>query len=220
MSRTSAAGPRWANGWATCSGGRLPVSAPTAGFGSGRRDASSTSAAGPASSPPSSSSGAAESVAGIEPSPAAAEHARALGVEAIAGTLADAPGARASSTRSSSTTRSSTSTTPPARSKKLARLLRRGGLLAIAVPNFGQAAHRRLFGSAWFQLDLPRHLQHFDRDSLATLVQSAGLRPVETTAASMRPSPLGSLQCATFGNLRYEGAGFASSPGPSPRSYS
>lgn len=147
------------------------------------------------------------SVAGIEPSAAAAEHARALGVEAVAGTLADAPWGEGEFD-AILFNHSLEHIDEPARAvEEAARLLRPGGLLAIAVPNFG-SWHRRLFGSAWFQLDLPRHLQHFDRGSLATLVQSAGLRPVETTAASMRPSPLGSLQYATFGNLRYEGRGF------------
>ena len=96
---------------------------------------------------------------------------------------------------------------PAAAVAAAARLLRPGGLLAIAVPNFG-SWHRRLFRSAWFQLDLPRHLQHFDRASLAGLSERAGLRPVAVGAATMRPSPLGSLQYATFGRLRHNGRGF------------
>ncbi len=147
------------------------------------------------------------SVAGIEPSGAAAEHARALGVEAVAGTLADAPWGEGEFDAVLFNHSLEHIDDPALAIADAARLLRPGGLLAIAVPNFG-SWHRRLFGSAWFQLDLPRHLQHFDRASLSTLVEAAGLRPVGVSAASMRPSPLGSLQYATLGRLRFEGRGF------------
>lgn len=147
------------------------------------------------------------SASGIEPSWRAAQHARAAGVDVITGTLADAPWAEGEFD-AIVFNHSLEHINDPARAiADAARLLRPGGLLAIAVPNFG-SWHRRLFGSAWFQLDLPRHLQHFDRDSLEALVRGAGLRTVDVGAASMRPSPLGSLQYATLGRLRYDGRGF------------
>jgi SAM-dependent methyltransferase len=144
---------------------------------------------------------------GIEPSAQAAAHARAAGVDAVTGTLADAPWEDGSFDAIIFNHSLEHIDDPAQAVADAARLLRPGGLLAIAVPNFG-SWHRRLFGSAWFQLDLPRHLQHFDRDSLAKLIRAAGLRPVAVGAATMRPSPLGSLQYATWGNLRYEGRGF------------
>jgi SAM-dependent methyltransferase len=147
------------------------------------------------------------SAAGIEPSAEAARHARAIGVEAVAGTLADAPWEDGSFDAVLFNHSLEHIPEPAEALAEAARLLRPGGLLAIAVPNFG-SWHRRFFGSAWFQLDLPRHLQHFDRDSLSTLVEAAGLRPVEVSAATMRPSPLGSAQYATLGRLRFEGRGF------------
>lgn len=147
------------------------------------------------------------SAAGIEPSAAAAQHARAIGVEAVAGTLADAPWADGEFDAIVFNHSLEHIDDPAAALAEAARLLRPGGLLAIAVPNFG-SWHRRLFGSAWFQLDLPRHLQHFDRDSLSALVEAVGLRPIEITAASMRPSPIGSVQYATLGRLRFQGRGF------------
>lgn len=147
------------------------------------------------------------SVAGIEPSGAAAEHARAIGVEAVAGTLADAAWGDGEFDAILFNHSLEHIDDPAGAVADAARLLRPGGLLAIAVPNFG-SWHRRLFGSAWFQLDLPRHLQHFDRKSLSALVEAADLRPIEITTASMRPSPLGSLQYATLGSLRWEGRGF------------
>ena len=147
------------------------------------------------------------SVAGIEPSVQAAEHAREAGVEAVTGTLADAPWEDGHFDAIVFNHSLEHIDEPAQAIADAARLLRPGGLLAIAVPNFG-SWHRRFFGSAWFQLDLPRHLQHFDRDSLAGLVRRAGLRPLATNAASMRPSPLGSLQYSLFGSMRYEGRGF------------
>ncbi len=144
---------------------------------------------------------------GLEPSSQAAEHARAAGVDAVAGTLADAPWPDGHFDAIVFNHSLEHVSDPAEAVAAAARLLRPGGLLAIAVPNFG-SWQRRLFGSAWFQLDLPRHLQHFDRGSLTALVSRAGLRPVAIGAATMRPSPLGSLQYATFGRLRYEGRGF------------
>jgi SAM-dependent methyltransferase len=144
---------------------------------------------------------------GIEPSTQAAEFAREAGVEAVNGTLADAPW-EDGTFDAIVFNHSLEHIDDPAEALEIAaRLLRPGGILAIAVPNFG-SWHRRAFGSAWFQLDLPRHLQHFDRASLAGLVRRSGLRPVATSAASMRPSPLGSIQYALLGGMRYEGRWF------------
>jgi SAM-dependent methyltransferase len=144
---------------------------------------------------------------GIDPSAQAVEHARAAGVDAVAGTLDDAPWPDGHFDAILFNHSLEHVDDPAAAIAAAARLLKRGGLLAIAVPNFG-SWQRRLFGSAWFQLDLPRHLQHFDRASLTALVTGAGLRPAAFGTATMRPSPLGSLQYAAFGSLRYEGRGF------------
>ncbi|HEX5713924.1 MAG TPA: class I SAM-dependent methyltransferase [Solirubrobacterales bacterium] len=146
-------------------------------------------------------------VSGIEPSAQAAEHARAIGVDAVTGTLADAPWPEGEFDAITFNHSLEHIDDPAEAVAQAARLLKPGGLLAIAVPNFG-SWHRRLFGSAWFQLDLPRHLQHFDRDSLAKLVEAQGLKVVDVGAATMRPSPLGSVQYRAFGRLRYEGRGF------------
>lgn len=144
---------------------------------------------------------------GIEPSAQAAEHARAAGVDVVTGTLADAPWPEASFDAIVFNHSLEHIPDPAEAVAQAARLLRPGGVLAIAVPNFG-SWHRRLFGSAWFQLDLPRHLQHFDRASLAGLVRRAGLRPLSSSSITMRPSPLGSFQYAAFGSIRFGGRAF------------
>jgi SAM-dependent methyltransferase len=144
---------------------------------------------------------------GIEPSTQAARFARDAGVDVVNGTLEDAPWADGSFDAIVFNHSLEHIDDPADAVARAARLLRPGGLLAIAVPNFG-SWHRRAFGSAWFQLDLPRHLQHFDRDSLASLLRRGGLQPVAASAASMRPSPLGSIQYKLFGGMRYEGRWF------------
>lgn len=45
------------------------------------------------------------------------------------------------------------------------RVLRPGGILLVAVPNFG-SLEARLTRDKWFHLDVPRHLTHFTRPAL------------------------------------------------------
>lgn len=145
---------------------------------------------------------------GIDPSERAVAHARRAGVEAWAGALEDGAPWPDRYFDAVVFNHSLEHVGRPAEAiAEAARLLRPGGLLGIAVPNFG-SWHRRLFGSAWFQLDLPRHLQHFDRDSLRALVEAAGLRTIAVGGATMRPSLPASLQYVAFGRMRYEGRGF------------
>jgi SAM-dependent methyltransferase len=53
-----------------------------------------------------------------------------------------------------------------------------GGLLVFSVPNFDSWA-RRFFGLAWWPLELPRHLLHFNRSTLELLVQGHELELVD-----------------------------------------
>jgi SAM-dependent methyltransferase len=55
------------------------------------------------------------------------------------------------------------------------RLLVPGGKLLVAVPNIDSLAFR-WFGSAWFGLDLPRHLTHFAPWTLHLMLERAGFR--------------------------------------------
>jgi SAM-dependent methyltransferase len=53
------------------------------------------------------------------------------------------------------------------------RVLKPGGLLVMAVPNFG-GFQARAFGRFWSALDLPRHLYQFDSRTLRRYLEEAG----------------------------------------------
>ncbi|WP_434127494.1 methyltransferase domain-containing protein, partial [Enterococcus faecium] len=52
-------------------------------------------------------------------------------------------------------------------------LLKNDGSVLIAVPN-SSGWQAKLFGMNWLQLDVPRHLFHFDPKSLAFCLQKYG----------------------------------------------
>jgi SAM-dependent methyltransferase len=60
------------------------------------------------------------------------------------------------------------------------RLLRPGGVLLVAVPNFG-SPEARIGRAGWFHLDVPRHLVHFTRSTLTAILEDAGFRPVKVS---------------------------------------
>jgi SAM-dependent methyltransferase len=62
----------------------------------------------------------------------------------------------------------------------IARLLRPGGVLLIAVPNFG-SPEARIGRAGWFHLDVPRHLVHFTPATLTAILKDAGFRPAKVS---------------------------------------
>lgn len=138
------------------------------------------------------------SVSGIDPSESACEHAAARGIEMHRGTLADAPWAPETFDAIVFNHSLEHIPRPAAALERAARLLKPGGVLAVGVPNF-ESWQRRLFGSRWFQLDLPRHLQHFSTRTLTELVERVGLHVTGTTTLSMRPSLPMSIQYSLAG---------------------
>lgn len=59
--------------------------------------------------------------------------------------------------------------------REAARLLRPGGVLAIATPN-NASLQARVFGDDWLHLDLPRHLVHLSAAGLRVGIEGAGMR--------------------------------------------
>ena len=76
---------------------------------------------------------------------------------------------------------------------RCSRLLKPGGHVIVAVPNFS-SWQARVFGRAWFHLDVPRHLYHFSPRSLSYALNRAGLDIVRTRFVSLEHDPYGWLQ--------------------------
>ncbi len=62
---------------------------------------------------------------------------------------------------------------PRATRKEIRRVLRPGGKLIVAVPNFS-SWQARWSDAAWFRLDLPRHLHHFPLAARQRLLGDTG----------------------------------------------
>ena len=75
------------------------------------------------------------------------------------------------------------------------RILRPGGRLVVAVPNFS-SLQARWSGTAWFHLDLPRHLYHFPLAALRRLLDETGFEPISDHHFSLRQNPFGWIQSA------------------------
>jgi 2-polyprenyl-3-methyl-5-hydroxy-6-metoxy-1,4-benzoquinol methylase len=69
---------------------------------------------------------------------------------------------------------------------KARELLRPGGVLAIAVPNFG-GIFRRLLGVRDFMIIPPAHLNYFDPKSIATLLSRSGFTAIEVRHVTRVP---------------------------------
>jgi SAM-dependent methyltransferase len=74
-----------------------------------------------------------------------------------------------------------------------ARWLIPGGLLLIAVPNVA-SWQARLFRGAWFHLDPPFHLYHFDPHSLAHALAQAGFEVTTVSHFGWQYNPYGIVQ--------------------------
>jgi SAM-dependent methyltransferase len=73
------------------------------------------------------------------------------------------------------------------------RVLRPGGRLVVAVPNFA-SLQARWAGPAWFHLDLPRHLYHFPLSGLRRLLERHAFECVSEHHFSLRQNPFGWIQ--------------------------
>jgi 2-polyprenyl-3-methyl-5-hydroxy-6-metoxy-1,4-benzoquinol methylase len=72
------------------------------------------------------------------------------------------------------------------------RTLKPGGLLLIMIPNAG-SFEARVFGKWWVHWDVPRHLFHFNKKTMALLLEKAGFQLMKIQDGLGRSSFLGSM---------------------------
>lgn len=77
--------------------------------------------------------------------------------------------------------------------KRARELLKDGGTLSIAVPNF-DSLQARFFGRYWFHLDIPRHYTHFSTKSIESLLIRYHFKIVQTDHFSFEQNPYGWIQ--------------------------
>ena len=141
---------------------------------------------------------------GIEPSAAACEVARARGVDARVGTLANVPLER-SSFDAAVFQHSLEHTVDPARDlERVAAALRPGGVAVVTVPNFGSWQRRR-FRDRWYHLDLPRHRTHFTAAGLRRALERAGLTVESLTTSTSTVGLPATVQYAVVGRCLFPG---------------
>jgi SAM-dependent methyltransferase len=115
------------------------------------------------------------SAVGLDVSPEAVESARAAGVDAVEGTLTTASWPDASFDLIVMNHSLEHMPNPMEALRRARALLRPGGTLIVAVPNWA-CWQRRVFGTYWLHLDVPRHLTHLTPHALRAAAERAGFR--------------------------------------------
>jgi SAM-dependent methyltransferase len=141
-------------------------------------------------------------VVGIEPSPEAADAARAQGVEVLTGSTAGV--ALSPNSFDAVIFQQSLEHTeePVADLERAFQALVPGGIVAVGVPNFG-GRQSRVFRSAWFHLDVPRHRTHFTPRGLGMALESAGFTDVAISTSTSAIGFPGSVQYRVVGRCLF-----------------
>lgn len=114
-------------------------------------------------------------VAGIEPDRKSAEKARELGYLVYTGSLEDAPKPALEYDLVVGWMVIEHLHDPVESLKKLYEWVKPGGWLAFSVPNIA-SLESRIFRSAWYALDVPRHLTHFTPKTIESMLSQSGWR--------------------------------------------
>ncbi len=130
---------------------------------------------------------------GVEISEHAAHQARARGLQVHIGDFRDAPYEREFFQAVTFWHSLEHVPDPMAALLRAHVLLRKGGLLVVAVPN-SESLQAKWAGRDWFHLDIPRHYQHFALRSLRLALEKSGFRVAETAHFSFEQNPYGWLQ--------------------------
>ena len=146
-------------------------------------------------------------VVGVEPSVRACALARERGLDARQGTLETVEFPPASFDAAVFHHSLEHVADPRAALAAVHRLLRPGGAVAVAVPNFDSPQRRRL-GADWWALDVPRHRFHFTPEALRRALDQAGfqLEWLRPTASVLGPAA--NAQQRLGGRMATSGPGF------------
>jgi SAM-dependent methyltransferase len=138
----------------------------------------------------------------IEPDRGAAARIRERGIDAREGVLATVP-LEPGAFDFALFQHSLEHTPDPVADLRIARAaLRPGGLVLVSVPNFA-SWQRRVFGGAWYPLDLPRHRVHFAQRSLARALAQAGFADMRFASSSSAVGLPASIQYRLFGRCLF-----------------
>ena len=86
--------------------------------------------------------------------------------------------------------------------KRINRLLKPGGLMVVEIPDFDSPSRRR-FGKHWFLYHLPRHLSHFTKKSLTSLMEECGFEKVNILKQFRPTVNVLSLQYAVHDKIKF-----------------
>jgi len=120
------------------------------------------------------------SVVGVEPNLYASNYARTrFGMEIFTGTLEEFSAPPESFDVIALWNVLEHLPTPAQDMRRMARALKKDGLLVMGIPNL-ESLDRRLFKECWRGWELPRHLYFFSRSGLETFLNQQGLKIIAT----------------------------------------